>query len=92
MFYRGTFIEFRNGMLNISPIGRNCSKDERNAYEQYDLQNKVRATMVSVLEEKFKHLGLCFSIGGQISFDVFPKGNIYIIFNFLICFLFSGTI
>lgn len=23
---RGTFIEFRNGMLNISPIGRNCSR------------------------------------------------------------------
>lgn len=21
---RGTFIEFRNGMLNVSPIGRNC--------------------------------------------------------------------
>ena len=23
---RGTFIEFRNGMINVSPIGRNCSK------------------------------------------------------------------
>jgi hypothetical protein len=23
---RGTFIEFRNGMLNICPIGRNCSQ------------------------------------------------------------------
>jgi phosphomannomutase len=22
---RGTFIEFRNGMINVSPIGRNCS-------------------------------------------------------------------
>ena len=21
---RGTFIEFRNGMINVSPIGRNC--------------------------------------------------------------------
>eukprot|EP01035_Chromulina_nebulosa_P029752 gene29752-39464_t len=34
---RGTFIEFRTGMLNISPIGRNCSREERNQYEQYDL-------------------------------------------------------
>ena len=24
---RGTFVEFRNGMLNISPIGRNCSRE-----------------------------------------------------------------
>jgi hypothetical protein len=34
---RGTFIEFRSGMINISPIGRNCSKEERNAYEEFDL-------------------------------------------------------
>ena len=33
---RGTFIEFRTGMLNISPIGRNCSRAERNAFEAYD--------------------------------------------------------
>ena len=30
---RGTFIEFRNGMLNISPVGRNCSQEERDAFE-----------------------------------------------------------
>jgi phosphomannomutase len=34
---RGTFIEFRAGMLNVSPIGRNCSKDERDKYETFDL-------------------------------------------------------
>ncbi|RWW03163.1 hypothetical protein GW17_00033693 [Ensete ventricosum] len=30
--------------------------------------------MVSVLREKFAHMDLTFSIGGQISFDVFPRG------------------
>lgn len=35
--FRGTFIEFRAGMLNISPIGRNCSREERNQYEVLDL-------------------------------------------------------
>ncbi|RZC75464.1 hypothetical protein C5167_050948 [Papaver somniferum] len=30
--------------------------------------------MVSVLRDKFAHLNLTFSIGGQISFDVFPQG------------------
>jgi phosphomannomutase len=30
--------------------------------------------MVSVLEREFADLGLKFSIGGQISFDVFPRG------------------
>ncbi|KAM7275696.1 hypothetical protein ACFE04_017562 [Oxalis oulophora] len=71
---RGTFIEFRNGMINISPIGRNCSQEERDGFEIYDQVHKVRAAMVSVLREKFGHLNLTFSIGGQISFDVFPQG------------------
>lgn len=30
---RGTFIEFRAGMLNVSPIGRNCSQEERDEFE-----------------------------------------------------------
>jgi phosphomannomutase len=71
---RGTFIEFRTGMLNISPIGRNCSREERNAYEEFDLKNGIRKKFISILAEKFAHLNLTYSIGGQISFDVFPAG------------------
>lgn len=71
---RGTFIEFRNGMINVSPIGRNASNAERNDYEKYDKEHKVRETMIEKLKEKFGHLGLNFAIGGQISFDVFPEG------------------
>lgn len=32
---RGTFVEFRNGMINVSPIGRNASVEERNEFEAY---------------------------------------------------------
>lgn len=32
--------------------------------------HNIRPKMVSVLREKFAHLNLTFSIGGQISFDV----------------------
>lgn len=71
---RGTFIEFRSGMLNVSPIGRNCSQEERDEFEKYDKVHNIRHKMVSVLREKFAHLKLTFSIGGQISFDVFPQG------------------
>jgi hypothetical protein len=38
---RGTFVEFRQGMLNVSPIGRNCSRAERNDFEKFDMENKV---------------------------------------------------
>ena len=71
---RGTFIEFRAGMLNVSPIGRNCSQEERDEFERFDKEAGVRATMVEVLREKFADYGLTYSIGGQISFDVFPQG------------------
>jgi phosphomannomutase len=71
---RGTFIEFRSGMLNISPIGRNCSREERNDYEKFDLENNVRKNMVAAMKEEFSDLDMTYSIGGQISFDVFPTG------------------
>ncbi|KAF2156889.1 phosphomannomutase [Myriangium duriaei CBS 260.36] len=71
---RGTFIEFRNGMINVSPIGRNASIEERNEYEKYDLEHGIRKTFVQAIKDKFPDLGLTYSIGGQISFDVFPKG------------------
>lgn len=71
---RGTFIEFRNGMINVSPVGRNASTEERNEFEKFDAQHKVRETLVNALKENFSDYGLTYSIGGQISFDVFPTG------------------
>lgn len=61
-------------MLNISPIGRNCSREERNDYEKFDLENKIRENMVAAMKKEFADLNLTYSIGGQISFDVFPQG------------------
>ncbi|CAG8464645.1 15594_t:CDS:10 [Acaulospora morrowiae] len=71
---RGTFIEFRNGMINVSPIGRNCSLQERDEYEAYDKVHHIREKFVEVLRENFPDYSLTYSIGGQISFDVFPTG------------------
>lgn len=71
---RGTFIEFRKGMVNISPVGRNASKQERDEYERFDLEHKIREKFVQALKEKFPDVPLTYSIGGQISFDVFPTG------------------
>lgn len=44
---RGTFIEFRKGMLNVSPIGRNCSQAERDEFERYDKGAGVRCSPAS---------------------------------------------
>ena len=69
---RGTFVEYRNGMINVSPIGRNCTTEERNAFEQFDHTAGVRKAFVEALKAEFADCKLKFSIGGQISFDVFP--------------------
>lgn len=71
---RGTFIEFRNGMINLCPIGRNCSQKERDEFYEYDNIHKIREKMVEYLKQELKDLNLSFSIGGQISIDVFPLG------------------
>lgn len=73
-FKRGTFLEFRNGMMNVCPVGRQCSQAERLAFNAYDNEHHVRAKMIEKLRIEFHDMDLTYSIGGQISFDVFPKG------------------
>ncbi|KAF0298423.1 putative phosphomannomutase [Amphibalanus amphitrite] len=83
---RGNFIEFRNGMINISPIGRSCSQAERDAFVVYDTEHGVRSALVAALNSEFRDANLSVCIGkvedgrekhrgsGQISVDVFPRG------------------
>jgi phosphomannomutase len=80
---RGTFIEHRNGMINISPIGRSCNQEERERFEEYDDEHDVRKNMIRLIQENWNFYitdnnldipNLQFSIGGQISVDIFPEG------------------
>lgn len=74
-FKRGTFIEYRAGMINVSPVGRNCTNEERAAFNEYDKEHKIREKMKAELEKNFgESMNLHVSIGGMISMDVFPKG------------------
>jgi phosphomannomutase len=71
---RGTFIEMRNGMINVSPIGRNCSMEEREEFFLYDQKYSIRKKFVQAMESNLNDLGLKYSLGGQISIDIFPIG------------------
>ena len=51
---------FRNGMVNVSPIGRNASTQERNDYQAFDNQHQIRAKMVEALKAKFPDYGLTY--------------------------------
>ena len=44
--FRGTFIEFRSSMMNICPVGRSCSYDER--LEFVELDKVSRAVLVTL--------------------------------------------
>lgn len=78
----GTFIETRTGMINICPIGRICSQEERDDFSKQDETHKYREHLVNKLKNHWKTYlhesqettKLTFSIGGQISIDVFPEG------------------
>lgn len=71
---RGTFIEFRSGMINVCPIGRQCTYEERLEFNRFDMEHSIRQKMVEALRKEFADVDLVFSIGGQISIDVFPNG------------------
>ncbi len=47
-------------MINVSPVGRNASTQERIDYEKFDLQHKIRATFVEALKAKFPDFGLTY--------------------------------
>jgi HAD superfamily hydrolase (TIGR01484 family) len=57
---RGTFVEFRNGMINVSPVGRNASQDERESYQKFDLEHKIREKFVEALKKEFSEFGLTY--------------------------------
>lgn len=61
-------------MINVSPIGRNATTKERLEFENYDKEHHIRRDFVTALQQRFPDASLTFSIGGQISFDVFPTG------------------
>jgi phosphomannomutase len=68
---RGTFLELRTGLLNVCPIGRSCTQEERDQFTEFDKIVNIRKHICDLLAPKFPELK--FSIGGNISIDVFPK-------------------
>jgi len=69
----GTHVEVRTGMINLSTVGRDCSREQREEYYKWDKVNKEREVLAQVIEKQFDDLQA--SIGGQISIDIYPKGT-----------------
>jgi phosphomannomutase len=50
-------------LVNVSPVGRNASIDERIAYEKYDKEHHIREIFIAEIKKRFPDLGLTYSIG-----------------------------
>jgi len=71
---RGTFIELRTGMINVSPIGRGCTQEERESFYLYDQEYRIRECLRERLFGYKEFQEMEISIGGQISIDIYPRG------------------
>ena len=69
----GNHIEDRGSMVNFSIVGRNCTLQQRKDYYEYDNLTGERKIIANAVKEKFPDLDAV--IGGQISIDIYPKGN-----------------
>lgn len=62
---RGTFIEFRSGLINVCPVGRSCTQAERDEFGEYDKVHKVREQLIEEFKKEFADYGLSFVIGNS---------------------------
>jgi len=69
----GNHIEDRGSMVNFSIVGRDCTQEQREEYFEWDKQSLERKIIANAIKEKFPDLDAV--IGGQISIDIYPKGN-----------------
>tara|TARA_B100000287_G_scaffold240203_1_gene225794 strand:+ start:236 stop:976 length:741 start_codon:yes stop_codon:yes gene_type:complete len=69
----GNHIEDRGTLLNFSIVGRDCTLTQRRDYNQYDNQVEERKEIAKYITQQWTDLDAV--IGGQISIDIYPKGN-----------------
>merc|ERR1712156_161328 len=62
---RGTFVEFRNGLINICPPGRSVSQADRDNFAEVDSERNIRKTFVEKRFEKIYFYGDRTSEGGN---------------------------
>lgn len=68
-----TQIEYRPGMLNFCPVGREASLEQRAKFAEFDAASGLRAKLKSEIEA-LQVPGLTAVVGGQVSIDLYFEG------------------
>jgi phosphomannomutase len=70
----GNFIQQRGSMINWCPIGRNANQVERKIWTCLDVENNIRLAILEKLKKCIKDIDITVKLGGETSFDIYPKG------------------
>jgi phosphomannomutase len=69
----GKHIEQRNGMINFTIVGRNCTLLERKNYVEWDSKEDERNSIAERVRRVFPELDVF--VGGETGLDIFEKGK-----------------
>ena len=69
----GNHVEIRTGSTNFSVIGRNCDREQRQQYIDYDLKSGERESLAIRLSATFPELE--FAVAGETGIDIYPRGR-----------------
>ena len=74
--FSGTFLHFRESMLNWCPIGRKATQTEREAWKKVDAEKRLREHYLKLLRKEIATMGISVTaaLGGSTSIDIYPKG------------------
>jgi len=71
----GTFIQYRDSMINWCIPGRGSLEKDREAFKSLDKKHNLRKIMLEKLQSSnFGFEYLDFALGGSTSIDIYPKG------------------
>lgn len=70
----GNFIQMRGSVLNWCPIGRNADDMQRKAWVKLDKNFNIRESFLNHISGKINTDKITIKLGGETSFDIYPKG------------------
>ena len=74
----GNFIQYRGGLINWCPIGRNATQPQRAAFVNFDQTTNFRNEYCRLIKKWLSWAGLEDKMtvvkGGSTSFDIYPAG------------------
>jgi len=70
----GNFFQMRGSVLNWCPIGRNAMENDRKKWSEIDSIFGIREVYIDQFNEEYNSEEITIKLGGETSFDIYPKG------------------